>query len=117
MKTEPLTFSILIASEDIDFHLFFDDVFATKGFMPFFALDLEETLRFARQDKPDAILLDCRMKAEACERLKEDPRTASIPVFMLVNPRIEQDILRLLKAGAQRLFFRPSLPARLRGYA
>jgi CheY-like chemotaxis protein len=116
LKTERSAFSILIASEDIDFHLHFAHVFEAKGLMPFFAIDLEQTLRFAREERPHAILLDCSLKAEACERLKQDPKTTSIPVFILVNPRVEQDILRLVNAGAERLFFKPSMPARLRGY-
>ena len=116
-----LRLSILVTSEDIGFYLYFEHVFESESFIPFFANNLEDTLRIARDQKPYAILLDCRPQAfpnaETCKCLKYDPRTASIPVFALVDPRAEDDYVRLLNAGAHASFFRPLAPTKLGRYA
>lgn len=118
-----MKFSILIATDDIDFYRFFYHSFEAKGFTPFFAigleepLHLEETLHFAREKMPDAIILDSKLNAEACDRLKQDPRTSSIPVFILANPEVEQEYDRFVNASKYRLFSRPSMPLRQRAYA
>lgn len=125
MKTlqSSMKFSILIATDDIDFYRFFYHAFEAKGFTPFFAIGLEEpshldeTLHLAREKMPDAIILDSKLSAEACERLKQDPRTSSIPVFIMANPGVEQECDRFFKAGKDRLFPRPSMPLGQRAYA
>lgn len=62
----------------------------------------------------DAILLDGMMPGmdgeETCRRLKEDPATASIPVFFLTALTDQAERLQLEKVGAAGFFAKPFDP-------
>jgi two-component system alkaline phosphatase synthesis response regulator PhoP len=57
------------------------------GFRVITAADGQEALEVAIADKPDLLITDYHMPRlsgiELCRRLKQDPRTASIPTIML----------------------------------
>ncbi len=78
-----------------------------------------ELLARAKEQKPDAILLDAMMPEmdgyETCRRLKADPETASIPVVFLTAraQRGEQDIA--LEVGAIACLTKPFDPLTLAG--
>src|SRR4028119_2397095 len=57
------------------------------GFRVLTAADGQEGLELAQQELPDLIITDYHMPAlsgrELCRRLRQDPRTGSIPAIML----------------------------------
>ena len=68
------------------------------------AVDGESALRFAREAKPDLILLDMILPKmggpEVLQHLKEDPATAGIPV-VVVSSLSEKNRQKLMEAGAE----------------
>jgi putative two-component system response regulator len=85
-----------------DYHV----VFATSG---------QEAVRLAGELKPDVILLDVVMPDldgySVCERLRQDPATAAIPViFVTVQDTVEQEV-RGLEAGAIDYVTKPVRPS------
>lgn len=70
-----------------------------------------EGLAMARSEQPDMILLDVMMPDidgyTVCERLKEDPLTAHIPVIMITASGSTEQRVRGLEAGADDFLSRP----------
>lgn len=70
-----------------------------------------EALRSARQDAPDLILLDQRIPdidgVTVCQRLKEDPETACIPVIAITEQNNNAEKIRALRAGADEFMAKP----------
>src|SRR5689334_18086056 len=75
------------------------------GYSVLLALDGEEALRSIRRDDPELALLDVgipRLNAyQLCERVKNHPSTANIPVVMLVSPSAQDEKIRGLEVGAE----------------
>jgi signal transduction histidine kinase/CheY-like chemotaxis protein len=65
----------------------------------------------AREHRPDLILLDSHLPdvpgAEVLRRLREDPRTARIPVVMVSADVTPGEVQRLLDAGAEAYLTKP----------
>jgi DNA-binding response OmpR family regulator len=68
------------------------------------AIDGEEGLKKARQDKPDVILLDLILPEmdgfEVLAKLKENSAVSAIPVIILSNLGEKEDVEKGLKLGA-----------------
>jgi two-component system cell cycle response regulator DivK len=79
------------------------DVLRLAGFRTLEAATGGESISLAREHLPDVILMDIRLPdmdgTEATRRLKEDPRTARIPVVALTSLAMKGDRELLLGAG------------------
>ncbi len=86
MKRKP---KILLIDDDADFVESTKIVLESKPYEVIVAVDGNEGLRKAREERPDLILLDVIMPVEngftAAEQLKKDPKLAEIPVLMLTS--------------------------------
>ncbi len=71
----------------------------------------EETLRLAREWKPDVILLDIMMPKlsgfEVCKRLRADPATRAAGVLMVTALDQPTDIERAIEVGTDDFVTRP----------
>ena len=80
---------ILLVDDDADFVDSTKTVLESKPYEVIVAVNGDEGLRKAREEKPDLILLDVIMPVEdgftAAEQLKKDPKLAKIPVLMLTS--------------------------------
>jgi CheY-like chemotaxis protein len=80
---------ILIVDDDADFAESTKIVLESKPYEVIVAVNGNEGLRKAREEKPDLVLLDIIMPVEdgftAAEHLKKDPELAKIPVLMLTS--------------------------------
>jgi CheY-like chemotaxis protein len=80
---------ILLVDDDADFVESTRTVLESKPYEVIVAVNGDEGLRKAKEDKPDLILLDVIMPVEdgftAAEQLKKDPELAKIPVLMLTS--------------------------------
>src|SRR5438105_6093768 len=92
----------------------------TNGFEVVTAFDGEEGLRAARDDRPDAIVLDLQLPrlngVDLCRRLRADGNT--VPILMLTARSAVPDRITGLDAGADDYLVKPfslgELAARLR---
>jgi CheY-like chemotaxis protein len=96
--------SILIIDDDSFFVTIYSEEFKQNGFEVNTATNGEEAIRIASAQKPDIILLDLVMPRmdgfRVIEALKSESSTAAIPVFVLTNLGLQQDIDRCMKLGA-----------------
>ncbi len=80
---------ILIVDDDADFVESTKTVLESKPYEVIVAVNGNEGLRKAREEKPDLILLDVIMPVEdgftAADQLNKDPKLAKIPVLMLTS--------------------------------
>ena len=84
----------------------------TAGLVPIEAADGESALRAALAHRPDAVLLDVSLSPEVSgfdvlERLKEDPRTSSIPVIVLTARTHPNERTTAFRLGAARFLTKP----------
>jgi two-component system cell cycle response regulator DivK len=79
------------------------DVLRLGGFETLEAVNGGESIAVAAERLPDVILMDIRLPdmtgTEAAERIKDDPRTAHIPVVALTALAMKGDREALLGAG------------------
>jgi CheY-like chemotaxis protein len=70
-----------------------------------------EGLKKAQAEMPDAVILDIMLPGldgfEVCHRLRNDPKTAQIPIVMTSAKGQEVDREMALKVGANRFLSKP----------
>jgi two-component system alkaline phosphatase synthesis response regulator PhoP len=75
------------------------------------AYDGPEALKIIRNNPPDLILLDIMMPQmsgfEVCRRIKNDPKTADIPVIMVTALNEPGDIEKSIDSGADDFLSKP----------
>jgi len=81
------------------------------GFEVVLAVDGKDGLDKAFSEKPDLILLDIMMPEldglEVCSRLKKNPETRDIPIFMLSAKGQMQDLEDAYEMGADNYITKP----------
>ncbi len=102
----------ILAAEDVpDEARVLFDFLGAQGYTVIQAADGEEAVIKARVERPDLLLLDVRMPGldgfQVCERLKSDPATADIPIFMLTGAGAIDDRVRGLGLGADDYLTKP----------
>ena len=70
-----------------------------------------DALEILHRDKPDAMLLDVRMPGmtgyEVCQRIREDPEFAGLPVIMVTALSSPEERIRGIEAGATDFLSKP----------
>jgi len=93
---------LLVIDDDIAVHTLLSEELGSLGFSLVPAYSGEEGLRVARDSSPDVIILDLMMPGltgfDVAESLKEDPRTANIPILVLTSKEISSEDRELLHA-------------------
>jgi len=88
-----------------------------EGFDVIAAADGPSGLEIALRHRPDAVLLDWMMPGmdglEICRRIREDARTARIPILMLTAKASEPDRVVGLEIGADDYVTKPFSPREL----
>lgn len=86
----------------------------SAGFTVLTALNGEEALRVAREQKPALIFLDIMMPGlngyEVCSELKNDPATRDIIIIMLSAKGQEADKIKGLEVGVDEYITKPFSP-------
>jgi class 3 adenylate cyclase len=108
---QPTDCKILAAEDTVAEASVLRDFLDTQGYTVISAFDGEEAVIKARVEQPDLLLLDVRIPKldgfEVCQRLKSDPLTADIPIFMLTGLGNVADRVRGLGLGADDYLTKP----------
>jgi DNA-binding response OmpR family regulator len=87
------------------------DLLSVKGFAVVTAANGEEALAQVAAEKPDLVLLDVMMPGlsgyDVCRRIREDPRTALLPVVMVTSLDPLQERVKGIEAGADDFLSKP----------
>ena len=108
---------VLIADDDRDIVRFVEVNLRLEGFEVITAHDGEDALAKALELQPNLVLLDVMMPLmdgfEVCTKLREDDRSAHIPVIMLTAKSLSADKVLGLTAGADDYIIKPFDPMEL----
>jgi CheY-like chemotaxis protein len=89
METESLSKKVLLADDDPSFTQLCTSIFQSAGINFSIAQNGLEAIEKAKNEQPTLILLDIMMPDidgfEVLKKLKQDPTTSNIPVWMLTN--------------------------------
>ena len=109
--------TILLADDHEDNRLALLTVLAREGYRTLGAANGREAVEVAREHLPDLVLMDLAMPVmdgrQAMRALKEDPRTARIPVVVLTAMALSVDRERLMAEGFADLLTKPCMPPEL----
>jgi two-component system phosphate regulon response regulator PhoB len=108
---------ILVIEDETDILEVIEYNLRREGYQVVTALDGEQGLASARTTSPDLVLLDLMLPGldgiEVCQRLKQDPITASLPVIMVTAKTEESDVVLGLGLGADDYIAKPFSPREL----
>jgi adenylate cyclase len=113
MKPDPL---VLVVDDVPQNVRLLEAVLSPKGFRVATASSGDEALSVLGTEHPDLVLLDILMPGmdgyEVCRRIREDPKTAFLPVIMITASGEEQKV-RAIEAGADDFINKPFNQAEL----
>jgi DNA-binding response OmpR family regulator len=96
--------SILAIDDSVEIHRLLDVRLRNEGLIIHHALNAEDGLAKARELQPDLILLDVVLPSTSgfalCRTLKEDPRTAHVPIIFLTGTSDMENKVAGLDLGA-----------------
>ena len=108
---------VLVVDDERNIRNILDFSLESEGFYVVSAADGEEAYALALTEHPDLIILDVMMPKgdgfETCQRLKQDQRTAAIPVVLLTAKTGRDDRQRGQDVGADEYIIKPFSPARV----
>jgi two-component system, cell cycle response regulator DivK len=94
---------ILVVEDNAKNMKLFRDVLVATGYRTLEATTGSEAVDLASEHTPDLVLMDIQLPdldgVQALRRLREDPRTAGIPVLALTAQAMHGDRERFLAAG------------------
>jgi len=104
MAAAPGQITVLVVEDDAFLQRAYQAKFKKEGFTVFPAIDGDQGLKLAREQKPSVVLLDLMLPKmpgfDMLKALKEDKATADIPVIILSNLGQESDRKRGVELGA-----------------
>lgn len=103
---------LLLIEDNDHIQRIYSEKFRREGFDVTTARDGESGVAAARQNRPDAVLLDIMLPGmdgfEVLEQFQNDPAMRPVPVFMLSNRSWPDDVQRALQLGARRFYSKGS---------
>jgi DNA-binding response OmpR family regulator len=111
MQGEAMQPSVLVIDDEPEIRRFLSKVFQKDQFQVFEAETGEAGVRMAREKLPSLITLDLRMPGmsgtEACQALKRDEHTSSIPILIITASDREGEEIISLELGADDYMMKP----------
>ena len=92
-------------------------LFTSKGYKVIEAMDGEEGVRMAEQERPDIILMDVQLPKmdgyEATRRIKANPALREIPIIAVTSFALSGDNVKAMEAGCDDYIAKPFKPRNL----
>ncbi|MEQ8665097.1 MAG: response regulator [Rhodospirillales bacterium] len=108
---------IIVADDDELIVRLLQHKLSQRGIEVLTADDGDEAWRLAQQVRPDLVILDGMMPGmdgvEVLQRIKQDPRTATVPVMLLSARDSGEDVVEALELGADEYMVKPFMPEEL----
>ncbi len=108
---------ILVSDDELNIRHILDFALGAEGYRVLTAGSGEEAFEIAVRERPDLVILDVMMPRgdgfTTCRRLKDDPRTADVPVILLTARTGREDRERGREARADDYVTKPFSPQRL----
>ncbi len=108
---------VLIVDDEPDIVRLVQFTLERRGFEVIVATDGLSAIELAETEKPDVILLDAVMPVmsgyTACQRLKENSKTKSIPVIMLSAKSQKAEVELGIEMGAENYICKPFSPSQI----
>ncbi len=108
---------VLIVDDEPDIVRLVQFTLERRGFEVIVATDGLSAIELAETEKPDVILLDAVMPVmngyTACQRLKENSKTKSIPVIMLSAKSQKVEVELGIEMGAENYICKPFSPSQI----
>ncbi len=102
---------ILIIEDDLDVAEMLDAYFRVQGYDVFVANWGEDGVKLCQEKRPNLVILDIRLPDidgyEVAKRLRDNRRTANIPIIFLTEKRSRQERLQGLELGADDYITKP----------
>lgn len=112
-----MTFKLLVVDDHPETRSIIVRVLQQEGYQVVSAANGAEGLKLADEEKPDLIMLDFMMPImdgrETCERLRQRPEMAKVPIIMFTAVDDPQQKLSVFDAGADDYLNKPTEPAEL----
>jgi CheY-like chemotaxis protein len=106
--------TVLLVQDDPDSRTIYAAILQHHGFRVLEAIGGEEGVQLAREQGPDLVLMDISMPGldgwNATKLLKQDPRTASIPVVALTAHALKRDRAKARDIGFDSYLVKPVDP-------
>ena len=106
--------TILVVDDEEDILQLLEYNLGKNGYRAVCVTNGEDALRAARSNPPDVVLLDLMLPGmdglETCKVLKNDAKTAHVPVIMLTARGEEADVVSGLELGADDYVTKPFSP-------
>jgi len=110
-------FKVLVADDEHNIRHILDFSLHAEGFDVLSAHSGEDAFNKAVNESPHLVILDVMMPGqggiETCRQLKQDQRTADIPVVLLTAKSSSQDREAGLAAGADKYITKPFSPVKV----
>ena len=108
---------VLIVDDEPFILMIVDDKLKKAGYEVLTQLTSNDIMEFIKSNNPDLIILDWMLPGvsglDVVRELSDDPKTCSIPVFMLTAKGQESDEKLGMKCGARQYITKPFSPREL----
>ncbi len=102
---------MLVVEDNVDAQVITTATLRHFGYDVMKAENLEEARQLARQQTPDAVVLDCRLPdgdgLELARIWRRDPKMKTVPVVVLTAFSARQDVEAAILAGADAFLVKP----------
>jgi twitching motility two-component system response regulator PilH len=109
--------TILVIDDSLTEREYLKEILESTGFQVLTAINGEEALNTLKTNQPDIIFLDIVMPQmngyEVCRKIKENPKTKSVPIIICSAKSEEFDRYWGMKQGADAYITKPFRPKEL----
>jgi CheY-like chemotaxis protein len=109
--------TILLVDDHEDNRVALLAVLEREGYRALDAANGQEAVELVRQHMPDLVLMDLAMPVmdgrQAMRVLRDDPRTARVPIVVLTAMALSVDRERMIAEGFDGLLIKPCMPPHL----